>query len=177
MAMAYEDSLRRRREDPRRKQYQRDYYQRNKDYFREYQKSYRKRKPHSWGNYKADTYESRCWAVAAGIYGTAKGRSRRAKWPFGLSTEWIARRILRGKCELTGVPFILERKSPYMPSLDRIDSSKFYTPDNCRLVLLMLNLAKRDWAEDVFHAAFLAAADGLRGSLSGSGASPPPGSP
>jgi hypothetical protein len=180
MGMAYEDDLRKRREDPRRNAYGRDYYQKNRDYFREYQKEYKKsgrRKPGGWGNYKADTHESRCWAVAAGMCGSSRARSRREKWPFGLSTEWIARRIRAGKCELTGVPFVLERKSPYMPSLDRIDSSKFYTADNCRVILLILNLAKRDWPEDVFQAAFLAAADGLRGSLPGSGAPPPPGSP
>lgn len=178
MGMAYEDGLRKRREDPRRKAYLRDYYQKNKDYFREYRKSYRQsgpRKPGGWGNYRAGTHESRCWAVAAGMHLASKARSRRAKRPYGLSTEWIAQRIRAGKCELTGVPFVLERNSPYMPSIDRIDSSKCYTPDNCRVILLILNLAKRDWPEDVFQAAILAAADGLRGSPSRPGVSPPPG--
>lgn len=180
MAMAYEDQLRRRREDPRRKEYARDYYQKNRDYFRQYQREYRKgkpRKPGGWGNYKADTYESRCWAVASGMHLVAKARSRKAKWPFALSKEWIARRVLAGKCELTGVPFVLERKSPYVPSLDRIDSSKFYTSDNCRVILLILNLAKRDWPEGLFQEAFLAAAEGLRsGSPSPPGVSSHPGS-
>ena len=174
MATAYEDNLRKRREDPRRKQYQRDYYQRNKESFRDYQREYRKRnREQGWGNYKADTFKSRCWAVASGMHLGSKHRARRAGWPFTLSKEWIAQRLLAGRCELSGVPFVMERKSPLMPSLDRIDSKGYYTPENCRVILLMLNLAKRDWAEGAFLEAFLSAADGIR-SLRTPPPSPPP---
>jgi hypothetical protein len=166
MAMSYEDELRRRREDPGRKQYGRDYYQRNREYFRQYhRKRYAgetKRKPGGWGNYKADTLESRCWAIASGMHLSTRHRSKRAGWPYGLTKEWLARKILAGRCELSGVPFVLEKKSPFLPSIDRIDSSKHYTPDNCRMILFMLNLAKRDWDEEAFVAALLAAADGVR---------------
>jgi hypothetical protein len=175
MAMAYEDELRRRREDPGRKQYGRDYYQRNKDYFRQYRldrkAGKKKRKPGGWGNYKADTHESRCWAIASGIYLTSKNRSKREGWPYGLTKEWLAQKVQAGRCELTGLPFVLEKKSMFMPSLDRTDSSGFYTPDNCRMIMYFLNLAKRDWGEPEFLRALLAAADGIR--RSGITAEPP----
>ena len=170
--MAYEDELRRRREDPRRKAYGREYYQRNREYFRQYAKDYRgRRKPAGWGDHRSGDYKSRCWAIAAGMFDRCRVRCYRKQWELGITKEWIARRVLAGKCELTGVPFVLERKSPYMPSVDRIDSSKPYTASNCRVILWMLNVAKSDWPDDVFRQALLAAADGMRGSPSPPGVS------
>ena len=36
-------------------------------------------------------------------------------------------------------------------SLDRIDSSKGYTVENCRLVCTAVNLAMNEWGEDVLE--------------------------
>ena len=166
MAMAYEDHLRRRREDPARKEYGREWRKRNPDYHRQYNRDRKSgktgRQPKGWGNYKADTKDSRCWAVAAGMHLGTKHRAKRRGWDFDLPKEWFAGKIRAGFCELSGLPFVLERNSPYLPSIDRIDSDKHYTPDNCRIILLILNLAKRDWAEEEFTQAFLSAADGIR---------------
>jgi len=56
-------------------------------------------------------------------------------------------------CELSGLQFELFRgpRSPYSPSVDRIDSSKPYTPENCRVILWGLNAAFAEWGEDTFR--------------------------
>lgn len=60
-----------------------------------------------------------------------------------------------GTCEVSGLKFDLMnpggyRRRPFAPSIDRIDSTKGYTIDNCRLVVLILNLAINEFGEDVF---------------------------
>lgn len=59
-----------------------------------------------------------------------------------------------GRCQLTGVRFSSERKAgcvkrPWMPSVDRIDSSKGYVAGNCRLVCVAVNLALNEFGDDV----------------------------
>lgn len=59
----------------------------------------------------------------------------------------------QGCCEVTGLPFRPPSeqysRNPYGPSLDRIDSSKGYTPDNVRIVCVAANLAMNEWGEEV----------------------------
>ena len=60
------------------------------------------------------------------------------------------------KCEMTDIQFTFEKKpgrhiwNPWMPSVDRIDSSKGYTLDNCRLVCWGVNNGLNQWGEEVF---------------------------
>lgn len=60
-----------------------------------------------------------------------------------------------GKCSVTGMALeiaSLERKGmrrPWMPSIDRINSDRGYTPDNCRIVCVAANLAMGQWGEAV----------------------------
>lgn len=58
------------------------------------------------------------------------------------------------KCMLTGLDFDFRdfrstRRRPYVPSIDRIDCSAGYTPDNVRLVCACVNLAMNEWGLDV----------------------------
>jgi hypothetical protein len=61
-----------------------------------------------------------------------------------------------GKCAITGEAFSLRRfgtslvKRILAPSLDRIQSDKPYTRENCRLVLVAVNFALNGWGEDVY---------------------------
>lgn len=64
--------------------------------------------------------------------------------PFDLDGTWAYKRLSKG-CELTGIPFELDVDgsiSLYSPSIDRIDPTKGYTKDNCRLILNSLNCFK-----------------------------------
>lgn len=57
------------------------------------------------------------------------------------------------QCELTGISFDmtknkLYRVRPWVPSVDRIDSSRPYTTDNCRLVCAAVNSALGQYGEE-----------------------------
>lgn len=67
--------------------------------------------------------------------------------------EIVAR--ANGRCELTKIPFSTtndtsSRRAPFAPSIDRIDCSKPYTKENCRLVCVCVNAALSDWGDAIF---------------------------
>ena len=73
-------------------------------------------------------------------------------------TDWIYEKIKKGYCEVTGIKFDLETevrtsvhaKNPWVPSIDRIDSSKPYLKDNVQVVVFMYNVCKSEFShEDV----------------------------
>jgi len=91
-------------------------------------------------------------------YSAARGRARAAGIEFLLSRDEYYAIVRRSsfKCELTGIPFSLSwagstRRRPFVPSLDRRDSAKPYTVDNCRLVLCAVNYALNEWGETVLR--------------------------
>jgi hypothetical protein len=66
----------------------------------------------------------------------------------------------KGRCEVTGTPLSYSKiekagtRHPFAPSLDRIDASRIYTLDNCRLVCLLINAALGDWGERSLYRVF-----------------------
>ena len=80
------------------------------------------------------------------LYRNAKVRAKSKGLPFTLTKEWVAERIERGICELSGVPFNIEAKrgvqGPYSPSIDKIVPELGYTPENSRMVLYGINALK-----------------------------------
>lgn len=59
-----------------------------------------------------------------------------------------------GECDISGIPFEYDEypnahRRPWVPSIDRIDSSLGYTKENCRLVCTAVNLAMNEWGYDV----------------------------
>lgn len=82
--------------------------------------------------------------AASLIFRNAKHRARRRGISFNIAVSWLQERLIGGRCELTGLPFVFEIGSPYMPSLDRITSSQGYTATNCRVIIWFANQAKSD---------------------------------
>lgn len=86
-----------------------------------------------------------------------KKRASRKNVEYALDKDFMIHLLRRSgwKCEVSGIPFefgIKENKGynlPYHPSLDRIDSSKGYTPDNIRIVCLAANIAMNAWGDQV----------------------------
>jgi len=80
-------------------------------------------------------------------------RAKEKNIPFNLNSKWLKSKLTIGHCETTGIKFDLSKVpfvNPYYPSIDRVDSSKGYTTDNCKLVCLMYNTAKCEFSEEVF---------------------------
>jgi hypothetical protein len=93
-------------------------------------------------------------------YRTAAKNAAKRGIPFDLSQESFAEIAARAgdKCELTGIPFDYTKggkkwhRRPWAASLDRIDSGKGYSADNCRLLCVAVNLALNAWGADVLYA-------------------------
>jgi hypothetical protein len=88
------------------------------------------------------------------LHGNAQKRAKANGWPapdFG--STWLEEKILAGFCEVTGIAFDLtsqaldttHAKNPWVPSIDRIDSSKPYRKDNVQLVVYMYNVCKAEF--------------------------------
>jgi hypothetical protein len=73
-----------------------------------------------------------------------------------ISQVWIREQFARqqGRCFYTGIPFVIEdvHRGMRRPSLDRVDSTKGYTPKNTVLCLTAVNYMKNDYPLDEFMA-------------------------
>lgn len=80
------------------------------------------------------------------------GKRRRVESTMTLADLKILSRRLRGRCELTGIPFDFSKgpawMRPWAASIDRIDPKRGYHLDNCRLVCFVLNTAMNQWGID-----------------------------
>jgi hypothetical protein len=91
------------------------------------------------------------------VFANARKNAASRGLSFELTRGDLDRMWLRsgGKCELTRIPFdlikpTLSHRRPLAPSIDRIDGTKGYSAQNCRLVLVALNLALNEFGEEVF---------------------------
>jgi hypothetical protein len=97
---------------------------------------------------------------AKSLYRGAKQRAKLKNIPFDLTVVWIYDKLLAGKCEVTGIEFVIKKYSsrlkngyekvhPFAPSLDQIKPSKGYTKDNVQVVCDQFNKFKND--RDIVH--------------------------
>lgn len=88
----------------------------------------------------------------------AKSRAKEKGRSFDLTSGWMLEQLARqdNRCAITGIEMAvaadLGAKSPYQVSIDRIDSARGYTRDNCRLVALAVNLALNVWGLETYLA-------------------------
>lgn len=68
-----------------------------------------------------------------------------------LDESWVRKKLAAGVCEVSGIAFQIatpgEGKNPFSPSIDRIDRTKGYTFQNCRMVVFIFNLARNSWKD------------------------------
>jgi len=79
----------------------------------------------------------------------AKARAKRMGLSYTLDVTWVENKLIDGLCEVTGIPFILRenlgkghRTNSFSPSIDRINQSGDYSPDNCQMTCWIYNRAK-----------------------------------
>jgi hypothetical protein len=83
------------------------------------------------------------------IFLNIRARAGRRGLEFDLTEEWIKTRFEKG-CEVTGRAFdylVPGGRTIDTASIDRIDSTKGYTMDNCRMVVWGWNMACSTWGE------------------------------
>lgn len=89
------------------------------------------------------------------LHTEAKRNAKRREIPYSLTLQDVRSLVAQanGRCQLTGIAFTEEivngsRTKPYRPTIDRIDNSHGYHPDNVRLVCVAVNAAMREWGRD-----------------------------
>lgn len=143
------------------KEYFADYYQQNRDKYLIRAKRWKKDNPEA-----RKQHVTAHNAVRRLRKTTPEGRAfelwraaRKRGHEFTLTKEFVTELVRCAiRCPYTGVPFdyVLRSKglrSPWAASLDRIDSSKGYTPDNVEITSVWWNTAKSDWTPDVMEQA------------------------
>ena len=80
-------------------------------------------------------------------------RALAKQYEYDLDMDWIVATLSSEKCSLTGIPFVDHNggMEAFGPSIDRIDSQRGYTKDNCQFILTILNFAKGEWNYDVLY--------------------------
>lgn len=93
---------------------------------------------------------------ALALWHATRTRAEASGIEFTITVDWVRERVVRGYCELSGIKFDFSaagtksRGLPYSPSIDKVDSYRGYTPDNCRVICWAFNCAFGHWGEDVF---------------------------
>jgi len=132
-------------------------------------------KEHVAKNYK--TPRGRAYKLISTMHINKQGK--RATMEKTITVEDILPILEAGHCQLTGLPFDFmptnkTYKNPRAPSLDRIDSQKGYTKENCRIVLSAVNDALGEYDDEIALPILEAMAKGIKKNAKQKSAPPVP---
>ena len=115
---------------------------------RKYMKTYQKTNERYRVSHKkcVQKYLKTVKGQASKLVTAAKFRAKEAELEFTINQQWCIEKLESGYCERTGIPFDKE-KSKYAPSIDRIDRTKGYTPENSQLVVWIYNTCKNKYSD------------------------------
>ena len=126
----------------------------NKDGFRSYCKEVRSQRDKIYYQENSDKVRKRVKQyrkTVAGLLKEYKHRAKKRGINFILTLEWFEEQMTKPEfnvCYFTGIEFIDESNHAFSRSLDRISSTKGYSPDNVRWVCFKLNSWKSDLTLD-----------------------------
>lgn len=106
---------------------------------------------------KADAFIQRANYEAMRALRLAKKRASERGREFDIDEQWVSDELERNGylCQLTGIAFdvsIVEGGArPFGPSIDRLDNSRGYTKDNCRIILTSMNIMLNTWGDEIFE--------------------------
>lgn len=89
---------------------------------------------------------------AGGTYAQWKCSAKRRGYEWTITKEVVEKKFedQKGVCALSGIKMEPRTKSPYRPSIDRIDSKKGYVEGNFQFICSMVNVMKNKFDEDNF---------------------------
>jgi len=135
-------------------EYMREYYQKNKDKFREKQARWRAKGDNRERMNELERQRMRRKRTSAPIEMVLKGikdRARKQGVAFNLTKDWYLAHM--NICAVTGIELEPPGATrgiggPWRAEVDRIKAGGDYTMDNCRLVCAMYNKAKQNWTDE-----------------------------
>lgn len=108
------------------------------------------------GKENSESFSKTINQYASEIFYRTKTNARTRKIELHLTKKDIEKMLLSSnlRCSLTNLPLNLEKTKawknrPFAPSLDRIDSKKAYTLENCRIVCVAANIAMSEFGEGI----------------------------
>lgn len=90
------------------------------------------------------------------MYNAASSRAKKFGFPCTINRQFLEDKILAGTCERSGIVFDLKHapykggRNPFSPSIDKIDPTKGYTPDNTQVVAWCYNTGKGEMSDAEF---------------------------
>lgn len=103
----------------------------------------------------SDAYKRTIKGRAVTLMSNARARCKNKNVEIFITQEWVEKHLVRGTCELTGIPFSFEPPPKGVtrrwdaPSLDRISKHKPYTEENTRVILWAVNCALAEYGTEV----------------------------
>lgn len=123
-------------------------------------KIYRDKHPNLWKKYKNSSGKLKSypkedrWLLSAirDRVTNAKSNNKRQNRPFNIDADYMYNlwKIQQGKCALTGVDMLLQRRSPISLSIDKIIPEKGYIKGNVQWTSWASNRAKGDLDIETF---------------------------